>query len=55
MDDLSGIGKSMNLKSDSTSLRCIMAWVSAAKSPVWKCDLVDCPFYGKWYCPFSGW
>jgi hypothetical protein len=34
MDDLSGIGKSMNLKSDKTSLGCIIAWFSAAKSLV---------------------
>ncbi|MDO9323336.1 MAG: hypothetical protein Q7T80_00080 [Methanoregula sp.] len=19
----------------------------------WACDRVDCPSYGKWYCPFS--
>jgi hypothetical protein len=19
------------------------------------CDRTDCPSYGKWYCPFTGW
>lgn len=19
----------------------------------WACDRIDCPSYGKWYCPFS--
>lgn len=21
----------------------------------WACDRTDCPSYGKWYCPFTGW
>jgi hypothetical protein len=21
----------------------------------WACDRTDCPAYGKWYCPFTGW
>jgi hypothetical protein len=55
MDDLSGIGKSMNLESGSTSLGCVMTGVSSAKTSSWKCDIIGCPHYGKWYWPFSGW
>jgi len=26
----------------------------AETSSVW-CNRTDCPSYGKWYCPFTGW
>ena len=43
MDDLSGIGKSMNLESGRASLGCVMTGVNSAKASGLKCDDVDCP------------
>jgi hypothetical protein len=54
MEDLSGIGKSVNMESGSTAVDCTMATNSEAKTNA-LCDSVDCPSYGKWWCPFSGW
>ena len=48
MDDLSGIGKSMNLKSGSTPLVCTMTGVSSNGASGWKCEVISCPHYGKW-------
>jgi len=54
MHDLSGIGKSVNINSEST-MTCSMVASSNSQGSVWKCQVTDCPHYGKWYCPFSGW
>lgn len=54
MGDLSGIGKSMNIESGSNSLQCTMTANNQAQTNK-LCDQVDCPSYGKWWCPFSGW
>ena len=47
MDDLSGFGKSMNLKSSSKSLGCLMNEVSPTDTVSLKCDVIDCPHYGN--------
>ena len=54
MGDLSGIGKSMNIESGSTSLGCTVTTNSEA-NPNSICHQIYCPSYGKWWCPFSGW
>ncbi|MGB9201638.1 hypothetical protein [Methanobacterium sp.] len=43
MDDLSGMGKSINLESGSTSLGGIMAGACPTNISSWKCDIVNCP------------
>ena len=53
MADLSGIGKSVNMESGSTS-GCTMTTNSQATTSG-LCDRVDCSSYGKWWCPFTGW
>jgi hypothetical protein len=55
MQDLSGIGKSANINSESTPKACSMPVGSSAQAANWACDRTDCPSYGKWYCPFTGW
>ena len=54
MSDLSGIGKTMNIESRSTSLGCTMTTHSQATTSS-LCDKVDCPSYGKWWCPLTSW
>ena len=53
MEDAIGMGNSLNLKSDSKSLGCKMSEQSVGTVNGWACDKVNCPSYGKWYCPFS--
>nr|WP_321352669.1 hypothetical protein [uncultured Methanoregula sp.] len=26
-----------------------------AAASSWACNRTDCPSYGKWWCPFTGW
>ena len=54
MTDLSGIGKSMNIESGSTSIECTMTANNEIKTSS-VCDMVNCSSYGKWWCPFTGW
>ncbi len=54
MGELSGIGKSMNIEIGSNSLECTMTTNSQAQMNK-ICNQIDCPSYGKWWCPFSGW
>jgi hypothetical protein len=54
MQDLSGIGKSVNMGSENTPKACSMPVGSSASNNA-LCDRTDCPSYGKWYCPFTGW
>jgi hypothetical protein len=53
MEDLSGLGKSVSINSESTPKACSMSAASSAQNAL--CDKTDCPSYGKWYCPFTGW
>ena len=53
MDDIFGLGK---VEGKSVPVDCKMHAVSAgfaASSAL--CDRTDCPSYGKWWCPFTGW
>ncbi|UTB31889.1 MAG: hypothetical protein NKF70_10290 [Methanobacterium sp. ERen5] len=52
MEDLSGLGKSASINSESTPTVCSRVGVTANSAI---CDKTDCPSYGKWYCPFTGW
>jgi|BarGraIncu00222A_1022003.scaffolds.fasta_scaffold231061_2 hypothetical protein len=49
MEDLSGIGKSMNIKSGSTSFGC-MTGTSKVQKAGWFCNNVNCPWYNSWKC-----
>jgi hypothetical protein len=53
MADLSGIGKTMNVESGSTSLGCTMTNSQIASDPV--CSKMNCSSYGRWWCPVTGW
>jgi hypothetical protein len=55
MEDLSGLGKSANIESESTPKACSMPAGSSAQANSALCSRTDCPSYGKWYCPFTGW
>ncbi len=48
MEDLSGIGKSMEIKSSST-LGC-MRGANQAPTAGWACNNTNCPFYDSWKC-----
>lgn len=52
MEDLSGLGKSATISSDSTPQVCSRVGATANSAI---CDRTDCPSYGKWWCPFTGW
>jgi hypothetical protein len=52
MEDLSGMGKSVHMGGESTQT-CSMS--ANTTDSGWTCHITDCPHYGKWYCPFSGW
>jgi hypothetical protein len=32
----------------------VMSQNGAVVTNAW-CDRTDCPSYGKWWCPFTGW
>jgi hypothetical protein len=52
MEDLSGLGISASINSESTPQVCNHIGVTANSS---FCNRTDCLSYGKWYCPFTGW
>ncbi|MBZ2164439.1 hypothetical protein [Methanobacterium spitsbergense] len=49
-------GFGMNIEVKSRPIDCKMNANSATNSANSAlCDRTDCPSYGKWYCPFTGW
>ena len=52
MEDLSGLGKSANIESESTPKACSMSIGSNLHTYGWACDRTDCKAYGN-VCPFS--
>ena len=49
-------GFGMNIEVKSKPAECKMNGDSAtATASSALCDRTDCPSYGKWYCPFTGW
>lgn len=53
MEDSLGMGNTANIKGESRPLGCQNSATSNMDSSGWACNRVDCPSYGKWYCPFS--
>jgi hypothetical protein len=53
MDDIIGIGKTIDVKTGSTPLDCKIQSSNGAVTEGWACNRTDCESYGKWYCPFS--
>jgi hypothetical protein len=51
MEDILGMGQM--IKSDGASAVCTKSASAGATSVL--CDRTDCPSYGKWWCPFTGW
>ncbi len=49
MEDLSGIGKSMDIKSVNAPVGC-MGVANHAKEAGWMCNNTNCPFYNSWKC-----
>jgi len=53
MENIFGMGK---IEGKSVPVTCKMHALSAgvaASNAL--CDRTDCPSYGKWWCPFTGW
>ena len=49
MEDLSGLGKSASINSESAPKVCSRSNEISTQNAL--CDRTDCPSYGKWYCP----
>ena len=43
------------MEDKSVPIDCKMNAGSDTVTTGWLCDRVDCPSYGKWWCPFTGW
>jgi hypothetical protein len=41
------------IENNNKPIDCKMNTVSSTTVQGWACDRVDCPSYGKWWCPFS--
>jgi hypothetical protein len=53
MEDLLGMGK---VEGKSVPVDCKMHAVPTGFTASNAfCDRTDCPSYGKWWCPFTGW
>nr|WP_319373876.1 hypothetical protein [uncultured Methanobacterium sp.] len=52
MDELFGIG---NIKSETRPVNCKITGTTDVATTGALCDRTDCPSYGKWWCPFTGW
>jgi hypothetical protein len=52
MEDILGMGQM--IKNEGASAVCTKS-ASAGATTSALCDRIDCPSYGKWYCPFTGW
>jgi len=44
----------MDVNKGSSASCCMAAGSAVSANSTW-CDRTDCPSYGKWWCPFTGW